>query len=157
MLILYLWIICIHPNYAQYTAACSAWTNHTYLNQVYHQMHPTGSINQTFLDISRSAISVWALPYLQLSPLDFLSRLHTGRYWPLTFFRGSLDYLRQDKMEPILVFLVAFLLFILLITFTISSTSSHLNHQRKGRIFTPLHQNNLHPSSDTYRDKHLHE
>lgn len=104
-----------------------------------------------------SAISVWALPYLQLSPLDFLSRLHTGRYWPLTFFRGSLDYLRQDKMEPILVFLVAFLLFILLITFTISSTSSHLNHQRKGRIFTPLHQNNLHPSSDTYRDKHLHE
>lgn len=105
----------------------------------------------------RSAISVWALPYLQLSPLDFLSRLHTGRYWPLTFFRGSLDYLRQDKMEPILVFLVAFLLFILLITFTISSTSSHLNHQRKGRIFTPLHQNNLHPSSDTYRDKHLHE
>lgn len=96
-------------------------------------------------------------PYLQLSPLDFLSCLHTGRYWPLTFFRGSLDYLRQDKMEPILVFLVAFLLFILLITFTISSTSSHLNHQRKGRIFTPLHQNNLHPSSDTYRDKHLHE
>lgn len=71
-------------------------------------MHPTGSINQTFLDISRLAIS--EEPYLISSylPLIFLSRLHTGRYWTLTFFRGSLDYLRQDKMEPIFGFLVAF-------------------------------------------------
>lgn len=99
-------------------------------------------------------------PYLISSylPLIFyLACIQVGTSWPHTFFWGSLDYLRQDKMEPIFVFLVRFLLFILLITLTISSTSSHLNHQRKGRILTPLHQNNLHPSSDTYKDKHLHE
>lgn len=98
-------------------------------------------------------------PYLISSylPLIFyLACIQVG-IGPLHSFEAVLIISDKIKWNQFWFFWLLFLLFILLITFTISSTSSHLNHQRKGRIFTPLHQNNLHPSSDTYKDKHLHE
>lgn len=71
-------------------------------------MHPTGSINQTFLDISRSAIS--EEPYLISSylPLIFYLACTQVGIGPLHSFEAVLIISDKIKWNQFLVFLVAF-------------------------------------------------